>query len=30
MPREAVLMGDFNLEPNSPLYDRIVGPLSPE
>ena len=30
MPREAVLMGDFNLEPSSPLYDRIVGPLSPE
>ena len=23
-------MGDFNLEPSSPLYDRIVGPLSPE
>lgn len=30
MPREAVLMGDFNLTPDSPLYDRIVGPLSPE
>jgi endonuclease/exonuclease/phosphatase family metal-dependent hydrolase len=30
MPREAILMGDFNLEPASPLYDRIVGPLSPE
>jgi endonuclease/exonuclease/phosphatase family metal-dependent hydrolase len=30
MPRDAVLMGDFNLEPSSPLYDRIVGPLSPE
>ena len=29
MPREAILMGDFNLEPSSPLYDRIVGPLSP-
>jgi endonuclease/exonuclease/phosphatase family metal-dependent hydrolase len=30
MPRDAILMGDFNLEPSSPLYDRIVGPLSPE
>ena len=30
MPRDAVLMGDFNLVPSSPLYDRIVGPLSPE
>ena len=30
MPREAVLMGDFNLVPTSPLYARIVGPLSPQ
>jgi endonuclease/exonuclease/phosphatase family metal-dependent hydrolase len=30
MPRDALLMGDFNLDPSSPLYDRIVGPLSPE
>jgi endonuclease/exonuclease/phosphatase family metal-dependent hydrolase len=30
MPRDAILMGDFNLEPSSPLYDRIVGPMSPE
>lgn len=30
MPRDAVLMGDFNLVPTSPLYARIVGPLSPE
>ena len=30
MPRAALLMGDFNLDPSSPLYDRIVGPLSPE
>jgi endonuclease/exonuclease/phosphatase family metal-dependent hydrolase len=30
MPHDAILMGDFNLEPSSPLYDRIVGPLSPE
>ncbi|MGQ0662451.1 MAG: endonuclease/exonuclease/phosphatase family protein [Pseudomonadota bacterium] len=30
MPREAILMGDFNLPPDSPLYARICGPLSPE
>ena len=29
MPREAVLMGDFNLTADSPLYERIVGPMSP-
>ena len=29
MPREAVLMGDFNCEPDSAEYERIVGPLSP-
>jgi endonuclease/exonuclease/phosphatase family metal-dependent hydrolase len=29
MPREAVLMGDFNMSATSPLYDRIVGPVSP-
>jgi endonuclease/exonuclease/phosphatase family metal-dependent hydrolase len=29
MPREAVLMGDFNMFAHSPLYDRIVGPVSP-
>lgn len=29
MPREAVLMGDFNLEFDSEEYTRIVGPLSP-
>ena len=28
MPREAILMGDFNLVSSSPLYSRIVGPLS--
>lgn len=28
MPREAVLMGDFNFPPTSPLYERIVGPRS--
>jgi len=30
MPREAVIMGDFNLTSASPLYDRIVGPVSPQ
>ena len=30
MPREAVIMGDFNLTFASPLYARIVGPLSPQ
>ena len=30
MPREAVLMGDFNLTVASPLYARLVGPKSPE
>lgn len=29
MPREAVLMGDFNMFADSPLYDRIVGPMAP-
>jgi endonuclease/exonuclease/phosphatase family metal-dependent hydrolase len=29
MPREAVLMGDFNMFATSPLYERIVGPVSP-
>jgi len=28
MPRHAVLMGDFNFPPHSPLYPKIVGPLS--
>ncbi|MFM8989804.1 MAG: endonuclease/exonuclease/phosphatase family protein, partial [Alphaproteobacteria bacterium] len=28
MPREAVLMGDFNLAHDSPLYERVVGPWS--
>jgi endonuclease/exonuclease/phosphatase family metal-dependent hydrolase len=30
MPREAVIMGDFNLSHASPLYERIVGPMSPQ
>lgn len=30
MPREAILMGDFNFIPRSEEYARIVGPLSPE
>lgn len=29
MPREAILMGDFNLTPDSPLYARLAGPWSP-
>ncbi|MGH6943235.1 MAG: endonuclease/exonuclease/phosphatase family protein, partial [Geminicoccaceae bacterium] len=28
MPREAVLMGDFNFTPESEEYDRMVGPMS--
>lgn len=30
MPREAILMGDFNFPPTSPLYERFVGPMSEE
>lgn len=29
MPRHAILLGDFNFEPNAREYDRIVGPMSP-
>jgi endonuclease/exonuclease/phosphatase family metal-dependent hydrolase len=29
MPGDAILMGDFNFDWNTPEYDRIVGPLSP-
>jgi endonuclease/exonuclease/phosphatase family metal-dependent hydrolase len=29
MPREAILMGDFNMLASSPLYERIVGPMGP-
>lgn len=29
MPGEAVLMGDFNFEPDSAEYARIAGPVSP-
>jgi endonuclease/exonuclease/phosphatase family metal-dependent hydrolase len=29
MPREAVLMGDFNMESDSDEYQRICGPRSP-
>ena len=29
MPREAILVGDFNMEPDSKEYGRIVGPMSP-
>lgn len=28
MPREAILMGDFNFEPDSIEYEKIVGPWS--
>jgi endonuclease/exonuclease/phosphatase family metal-dependent hydrolase len=29
VPDHAVLMGDFNFEPDSPEYARMAGPLSP-
>ena len=29
MPRDAILLGDFNMEPDSQEYERIVGPVSP-
>ena len=29
VPREAILLGDFNMEPDSVEYERIVGPTSP-
>ena len=29
MPRDAILLGDFNMLPDSEEYDRIVGPTSP-
>ena len=29
LPREAIFMGDFNLEPDSEEYTRITGPVSP-
>ena len=29
MPRNAIVLGDFNLEPDSAEYERIVGPMSP-
>lgn len=28
MPREAVLLGDFNMEPGSPEYQVLAGPVS--
>ena len=28
MPREAMLLGDFNMEPDSEEYERVVGPAS--
>ena len=29
MPRDAILLGDFNMEHDSADYERIVGPMSP-
>ncbi len=29
VPRDAILLGDFNMEPGSTEYERIVGPTSP-
>ena len=29
VPRDAILLGDFNMEPDSKEYERIVGPMSP-
>ncbi|MDX1433900.1 MAG: endonuclease/exonuclease/phosphatase family protein [Gammaproteobacteria bacterium] len=29
LPPDALLMGDFNFEPDSEEYQRVVGPLSP-
>ena len=29
MPRDAILLGDFNMELDSKEYERIVGPMSP-
>jgi len=29
LPADAILMGDFNFEPDSREYDRITGPVSP-
>ena len=29
VPRDAIFLGDFNMEPDSEEYERIVGPTSP-
>ena len=29
MPRHAILLGDFNMQPDSGEYERLVGPISP-
>ena len=29
VPRDAILLGDFNMQPDSREYERIVGPMSP-
>ncbi len=28
MPRDAILLGDFNLEPGSPEYEALAGPIN--
>ncbi|MDD9875998.1 MAG: endonuclease/exonuclease/phosphatase family protein [Magnetovibrio sp.] len=30
MPRQAVFLGDFNLTPDDPEYDLLVGPIDPK
>ena len=29
VPRDAILLGDFNMQPDSREYERLVGPMSP-
>ena len=29
VPRDAILLGDFNMQPDSVEYERLVGPMSP-
>ena len=29
MPRDGILLGDFNMQPDSQEYERVVGPMSP-
>lgn len=30
MPRDSILMGDFNLQPDYPEYEELVGPWDPD